>query len=250
MRPDAASAYRPEMANSATTASVNMVEPPLPMAPASAPCDRCSLCRLLTAIVAFAAAAVKLRAAPRVSSFMMVSFIGASIQRCRFAVGAAFAAGGRAQELDAAAEKIDYVLNDFPVAQDAVMAEPPGLVEARIGPGARNRQAAVDAHVAIVTVVDDQGLGRDPVDRMRQFEFLPGHAGALFEAPLHGVADALADAEIAREKFRVADHRRRRRDQHRAQALRLPRRHAAQGGGRSEERRVGKECRSRWSPYH
>src|SRR2546422_8572934 len=25
---------------------------------------------------------------------------------------------------------------------------------------------------------------------------------------------------------------------------------AAAGGGRSEERRVGKECRSRWSPYH
>ena len=23
-----------------------------------------------------------------------------------------------------------------------------------------------------------------------------------------------------------------------------------QGGARSEERRVGKECRSRWSPYH
>src|ERR1043166_4515608 len=25
---------------------------------------------------------------------------------------------------------------------------------------------------------------------------------------------------------------------------------AANDGGRSEERRVGKECRSRWSPYH
>ena len=25
---------------------------------------------------------------------------------------------------------------------------------------------------------------------------------------------------------------------------------AACGGNRSEERRVGKECRSRWSPYH
>ena len=25
---------------------------------------------------------------------------------------------------------------------------------------------------------------------------------------------------------------------------------ALAGGGRSEERRVGKECRSRWSPYH
>ena len=24
----------------------------------------------------------------------------------------------------------------------------------------------------------------------------------------------------------------------------------AEGGIRSEERRVGKECRSRWSPYH
>src|SRR2546422_5029749 len=27
-------------------------------------------------------------------------------------------------------------------------------------------------------------------------------------------------------------------------------RRAAAGDGRSEERRVGKECRSRWSPYH
>src|SRR2546430_12539635 len=25
---------------------------------------------------------------------------------------------------------------------------------------------------------------------------------------------------------------------------------ALEGSGRSEERRVGKECRSRWSPYH
>ena len=30
----------------------------------------------------------------------------------------------------------------------------------------------------------------------------------------------------------------------------LPHRQAAGGGARSEERRVGKECRSRWSPYH
>ena len=28
------------------------------------------------------------------------------------------------------------------------------------------------------------------------------------------------------------------------------RRASAAAGGRSEERRVGKECRSRWSPYH
>ena len=28
------------------------------------------------------------------------------------------------------------------------------------------------------------------------------------------------------------------------------RRSSGEGNGRSEERRVGKECRSRWSPYH
>src|SRR2546426_9361795 len=34
-------------------------------------------------------------------------------------------------------------------------------------------------------------------------------------------------------------------------AIRLhPQRDVERGGGRSEERRVGKECRSRWSPYH
>src|SRR2546421_483298 len=37
---------------------------------------------------------------------------------------------------------------------------------------------------------------------------------------------------------------------HRAQRARGPRRAAKQRADRSEERRVGKECRSRWSPYH
>jgi len=42
-----------------------------------------------------------------------------------------------------------------------------------------------------------------------------------------------------------------------SQRLRLPQRSLVttfpfrrDDGGRSEERRVGKECRSRWSPYH
>ena len=34
------------------------------------------------------------------------------------------------------------------------------------------------------------------------------------------------------------------------QAAHLPCRSERAGNGRSEERRVGKECRSRWSPYH
>ena len=36
--------------------------------------------------------------------------------------------------------------------------------------------------------------------------------------------------------------------EHRAGAVRVLL--AVEAGGRSEERRVGKECRSRWSPYH
>ena len=30
----------------------------------------------------------------------------------------------------------------------------------------------------------------------------------------------------------------------------IPKAYAHAADGRSEERRVGKECRSRWSPYH
>ena len=33
-------------------------------------------------------------------------------------------------------------------------------------------------------------------------------------------------------------------------AVEMPAEQALQLAGRSEERRVGKECRSRWSPYH
>src|SRR5436190_20795011 len=36
----------------------------------------------------------------------------------------------------------------------------------------------------------------------------------------------------------------------RRRAARPRRRAPGPGGGRSEERRVGKECRSRWAPYH
>src|SRR2546426_11473791 len=47
----------------------------------------------------------------------------------------------------------------------------------------------------------------------------------------HGLDDPLAVLDPAQMVFEVSD-----------------RDHA--GGFRSEERRVGKECRSRWSPYH
>src|SRR2546429_5057461 len=49
-----------------------------------------------------------------------------------------------------------------------------------------------------------------------------------------------------RQKAVAGAERRARRERHGG----MPVPHAARPSARSEERRVGKECRSRWSPYH
>src|SRR3712207_882399 len=68
---------------------------------------------------------------------------------------------------------------------------------------------------------------------------VPGGGGALLHAqqPVADLLDSLDGDERtgARIVFR---------------ALEEPIRQIARNAGRSEERRVGKECRSRWSPYH
>src|SRR2546430_15187319 len=66
------------------------------------------------------------------------------------------------------------------------------------------------------------------------------------EAALSRGQEALVRAKAAMaEKNFVAAH-----DEFRNAVTLLPDASASEGGrGRSEERRVGKECRSRWSPY-
>src|SRR5256885_3910267 len=68
---------------------------------------------------------------------------------------------------------------------------------------------------------------------------LHGHqrGDRVLEERLHGLGLDLAGLRVFREHLLP--------DMERLDAL-LP----AIGEGRSEERRVGKECRSRWSPYH
>src|SRR2546425_541243 len=63
---------------------------------------------------------------------------------------------------------------------------------------------------------------------------IPPHHGLL------GIADRLAQAQVIRSRpaFVVAT------------LVRGTPRSLKAGEYRSEERRVGKECRSRWSPYH
>ena len=71
------------------------------------------------------------------------------------------------------------------------------------------------------------------VDLTRDVAFLAGHS--LGEYSAHAAAGSLALADAAR-LVRLRG---------RAMQQAVP-----VGVGRSEERRVGKECRSRWSPYH
>src|SRR5256886_17108424 len=71
---------------------------------------------------------------------------------------------------------------------------------------------------------------------------------ALVEAGgVRGVSSARHDAHRGDEPVGQHD-----RIQRRVELLDLlfDRHHEAARGQRSEERRVGKECRSRWSPYH
>src|SRR2546425_3357907 len=69
---------------------------------------------------------------------------------------------------------------------------------------------------------------------------LPIFLKALSLAPMHGWGITGRIKQLSRESFRVG------------QGSLYPalHRYEQRGWVRSEERRVGKECRSRWSPYH
>ena len=61
-------------------------------------------------------------------------------------------------------------------------------------------------------------------------------AGVTAEGPDHGVAEFTSELLLSGTR--------------RMSAAKLADRLEGIGATRSEERRVGKECRSRWSPYH
>ena len=79
-----------------------------------------------------------------------------------------------------------------------------------------------------------------------------------FERAFAAIAAAHADALYVFQDYLLFSHRTRLIDfaaQSRLPAIYMYREWADAGGllaygARSEERRVGKECRSRWSPYH
>src|SRR5215472_11922162 len=79
------------------------------------------------------------------------------------------------------------------------------------------------------------------VDDMGEFLFFFQAEDGIRDAEVTGVQTcALPISALFAGKFREAA----------ARALLLPKRRAGVRAPRSEERRVGKECRSRWSPYH
>src|SRR2546430_256097 len=95
-----------------------------------------------------------------------------------------------------------------------------------------------------------------------------GHEGrgAIFgersgDVGLHAAVDGDVDGPRTQERFDLANLSMRARDERLPAKARVHRHHQHEieivehvlerrGRRRSEERRVGKECRSRWSPYH
>src|SRR6266511_3808415 len=83
----------------------------------------------------------------------------------------------------------------------------------------------------------------------------PGWGGGGWGAGLSGMSSLVRCLVVHRDAF-VVRHGRRQHGLHRVQQQTKrdlgdgPRQPEREGDHRSEERRVGKECRSRWSPYH
>src|SRR3712207_4249393 len=98
--------------------------------------------------------------------------------------------------------------------------------------------AAEIGEVFITATGSREVLASDHLERMRDGAILANAGGVDVEIDVEGLREASSEVRDARrnvEEFTTQDGRK----------LYLIGR-----GMRSEERRVGKECRSRWSPYH
>src|SRR6266481_10065009 len=105
--------------------------------------------------------------------------------------------------------------------------------------------AGIDPH-RICAVTFTNRAAEEIATRLKQT--LGDTADAVTRGTIHALCLALLrehpDAVGLKRGFGVADEQYQHVILHR---LKVP---AERRGGRSEERRVGKECRSRWSPYH
>src|SRR3990167_3277146 len=107
-------------------------------------------------------------------------------------------------------------------------------------PGAGRRARAVPAPCAITRASEDDALLRDPI-----LGDLVAHGAAPVLDHGQETPDAAAHSLAAHDEDRVGD------GPDVAGGHLAPDQVLEPGLlGRSEERRVGKECRSRWSPYH
>src|SRR6266550_4552683 len=120
------------------------------------------------------------------------------------------------------------------------MAQRPSRPEARSRFGS---QSANELGAPVASSIPEQLPGHEPASarkgyedalvlRNRRVEGSSGRDGIARRVLLFGAERPSRLGDIGRAAARLLDHS----DRHRR--------------GRSEERRVGKECRSRWSPYH
>src|SRR2546422_10497239 len=166
-----------------------------------------------------------------------------------------FVLGGRAQtdviRSDAAAATLEAVFDVEPrgavvaALDEAGLAPDDGVLVARreLGRSGRHRAFVNDAAVSVGLL---ERLGDHLVEVHGQHE----HQRLLEPARQLELLDRFADTEELRERVAglVAKFRAARAEAERMRAAERDR--AQREDLRSEERRVGKECRSRWSPYH
>src|SRR5574337_2139653 len=113
------------------------------------------------------------------------------------------------------------------------------IVATSLDSGARSISVTADPAGATLTIVDDgRGMRRRELARYHDVAASAKVRGAGIGVAGVGIKIALLVSETVLTETRLGRH-------HSATIWHLASRHR-----RSEERRVGKECRSRWSPYH
>src|SRR2546425_3434784 len=103
--------------------------------------------------------------------------------------------------------------------------------------------------LAVHREIDDGARGLDPLQRLLQGLGLELERLRLAPVAVDHGGDSAAEARLPRGALAGRLPRTRRKRNSLGHRISYPS-HVARCTLRSEERRVGKECRSRWSPYH
>ena len=151
----------------------------------------------------------------------------AHIRRELAALGAGGAGTGSAELFQSSLDQLNALADEIAAAADRMMTACEGIQDAADAIGAKTKHRGIKAQLKKITA------GTGDIFEACSFQDLTGQrigkltrTVAAFQTGFH----AIARHAVGKAGGKGAGN--------------------GLAGGRSEERRVGKECRSRWSPYH